>query len=297
MKHTLLLIVIISTLNLAAQNVGVNTTNPTERLDVNGNINVTGTIKANGVDGTANQVLTKNNSGVLAWGDLCNYKNVAAFTTTGSGTWIVPAGVTKILVEVWGGGAGGSNAAGGGGGGYIRAAFTVAPGDEVVYVVGEGGTDVNADLAGSNGSVSAAGVGPYTATAFGGTGGGGTQTGMSVPHGGLGAMTSGSPAHKDFIALSGETGKFSVNTFFNNGATYYEHAYGADGGDGANSQNTGGMGRMRLHTTSPTSIIKSTSSSPGRQPGGGGGGAFNVLSNGSTGVGGSGGAGLVMIRY
>jgi hypothetical protein len=110
-------------------------------------------------------------------------------------------------------------------------------------------------------------------------------------------MTSGSPAHKDFIAMPGETGKFSINTFFNNGTTYYEHAYGADGGDGANSQHTGGMGRMRLHTTSPTSIIKSTSSSPGRQPGGGGGGAFNVISNGSTGVGGSGGAGLVMIRY
>ncbi len=90
-----------------AQNVGVNTTNPTERLDVNGNINVTGTIKANGIDGSANQVLMKNGSGNLAWGDLCEYKNAVTLFNA-SGTWNVPAGVTRIFIEVWGAGGGGN---------------------------------------------------------------------------------------------------------------------------------------------------------------------------------------------
>ncbi len=36
-----------------SQNTGIGTTTPTEKLHVNGNINVSGTIKANSVDGTA----------------------------------------------------------------------------------------------------------------------------------------------------------------------------------------------------------------------------------------------------
>ena len=42
-----------------AQNVGINNPNPNEKLDVNGNINVTGTIKANGSAGSPNQVLKR----------------------------------------------------------------------------------------------------------------------------------------------------------------------------------------------------------------------------------------------
>jgi hypothetical protein len=298
MKYFFSFVVIFFSLVATAQNVGVGTTTPVERLDVNGNINVTGTIKANGVDGQANQVLMKNNSGVLAWGDPCDYKNLTTFDV-GSGNWTVPAGITKVLVEVWGGGGGGSNGSGGGGGGYVRAVFNVTPGSNISYSVGFGGSGVNADPAGATGESSTVTINApniYVVTATGGFGGGGTQTGMSVAHGGNGSII-GPPGHTNFIILAGGTGKFSVNNFFNNGATYYEHAHGADGGDGANSPGSAGMGRMRLHTTNPTSIIKSTSSSPGKQPGGGGGGAFVVISNGSTGVGGSGGAGLVMIRY
>jgi|GEM_PF-4636566 len=45
-----------------AQNAGIGTISPSQKLDVNGNINLTGTIKANGVNGTAGQVLMKNNT-------------------------------------------------------------------------------------------------------------------------------------------------------------------------------------------------------------------------------------------
>lgn len=54
MKYNFIFSIILFSFTSAAQNVGVGITNPAERLDVNGNINVTGTIKANGVDGTAN---------------------------------------------------------------------------------------------------------------------------------------------------------------------------------------------------------------------------------------------------
>ena len=40
-------------------NVGIGTTNPAEKLDVNGNINLNGTIKVNGQDGQAGQVLMR----------------------------------------------------------------------------------------------------------------------------------------------------------------------------------------------------------------------------------------------
>jgi hypothetical protein len=67
MKKLLSLIFIAITVQSQAQNVGVGNPNPAEKLDVTGNINVTGTIKANGVDGTARQVLAKNATNNLAW--------------------------------------------------------------------------------------------------------------------------------------------------------------------------------------------------------------------------------------
>jgi len=70
--------------------------------------------------------------------------------TPGSGAWVVPAGVSSIIVEVWGaGGSGGrasvfwgSSAAGGGGGGaYARKTISVTPGQSIDYVVGAGGSN------------------------------------------------------------------------------------------------------------------------------------------------------------
>src|ERR1043165_6166369 len=139
MRYTVIFLLIFLSIKINAQNVGVGTTTPIEKLDVNGNINVTGTIKANGVDGTANQVLMKNGSGALTWGDLCDYKNYALFRTTGNQTWIVPTGVTQIVVEAWGAGGGGSQYCGGGGGGYARALYTVVPGQTISMDIPLGG--------------------------------------------------------------------------------------------------------------------------------------------------------------
>ena len=53
-----------------------------------------------------------------------------------SGTFIVPANITKIRVRVvGGGGGGGNNKTGGGGGGYADGVFTVAPGTNYTVTV------------------------------------------------------------------------------------------------------------------------------------------------------------------
>lgn len=88
--------------------------------------------------------------------------NYQSFNTAGSHSWEVPAGVTKILVEAWGGGGGGSTnmlqsyasihcqnnynsmlsamqGNGGGGGGYSKSSFIVSPGDRINFYVGNYG--------------------------------------------------------------------------------------------------------------------------------------------------------------
>lgn len=69
---------------------------------------------------------------------------------TSSGTFIVPDGVTTIMVEVWGGGGRGSTrtsngaGAGGGGGAYSRSILSVVPGQSYTVTVGTGSTSVAA---------------------------------------------------------------------------------------------------------------------------------------------------------
>ncbi|MBK6834154.1 MAG: hypothetical protein IPG89_07730 [Bacteroidetes bacterium] len=96
------------------------------------------------------------------------------FTTPGATTFTVPACVTSITVQVWGGGGGGGGVAsrvntgfntdseacsaggGGGGGGYVSRTYTVTPGDVYSLTIGaggNGGVGNNASSAAGNGSV------------------------------------------------------------------------------------------------------------------------------------------------
>ena len=76
-----------------------------------------------------------------------------------SGTYTVPAGVTKVYVSGCGGGAGGGHIYGGGGGeSVIRKAITVTPGQSIAVTIGSGGAanptsggTVSSFYSGSNG--------------------------------------------------------------------------------------------------------------------------------------------------
>lgn len=276
-----------------AQNVGIGTTNPTEKLDVTGNINVTGTIKTNGMDGAANQVLMKNGTGSLVWGDLCEYKNAVALTV--SGIWNVPAGVTRIFIEVWGGGGGGDIYGGGAGGTYIAAPFTVTPGMTITYDVGSGGSSASTASAG-DGEPSSVQVGSPAVSLIAQGGGGATfqatNQGAAGSPGGYSVV--GVTNFVFDIGRGGETPQRNYMQF--NATTYYETGQAGKGGDAGNSRNTGSTGSYYVYNnTASTIVFRALKVADGITPGGGA--ASGIKYNTTSISGGSGGNGLVIIRW
>lgn len=178
---------------------------------------------------------------------LSGFSHFQVFST--SGTFTVPTGVTKIMVEVWGAGGGGSGtdvsfpisrAYGGGGGGYGKSIETVIVGNSYTITVGSGGVGA-ANLAngGMGGSSSFAGI----VNAFGGA---------YVTPGGAAAA----------INITGGIGSESQAGGVN----------GANGGSGA--MGSGGGGASGVGT-----------GASGYEPGGGGGSGFNGFSGGNGGNG------------
>lgn len=84
MNKVMIFIVLLFGIQMNAQNVGIGTTTPAEKLDVSGNIRTTGEIKPNGVAGQANQVLTSNGNGTMSWASMSQNNEEE---TTGNGTW------------------------------------------------------------------------------------------------------------------------------------------------------------------------------------------------------------------
>ncbi len=274
-----------------AQNVGIGTPTPAEKLDVNGNINVNGTIKASGVDGQPNQVLMKNGSGTLVWGDLSNYKNFATFLSTGS--WIVPAGITKIAIELWGAGGGAASVGGGGGGGYILGAFTVTPGANINFTVGTGGAGAaSSNVSGSSGTLSKVIIGGFEINAQGGSGAIYNSAGSYYASGEGGSFYA-DPGFTAFLGMVGQRGTVSKKNYAQAGtSTFYEIGEMGNGGDGANSVNTGAKGTFYISAPGvfpAFSDIRFTGNNISRVPGGGGG---SYLVNSSAGA-----AGMVVIHY
>ena len=99
MKILISIVLVLLSATLAAQNVGINQPNPTQPLDVNGNVNVGGNLLVSGTPGAAGQVLSTTTSGATAWLNTGNLPNIGAFTQ--SGTFTVPAGITTMMVEAW----------------------------------------------------------------------------------------------------------------------------------------------------------------------------------------------------
>jgi hypothetical protein len=292
---------------LFAQNVGIGTATPVEKLDVTGNINVSGTIKANGVDGQPNQVLMKNNGGILAWGNMSEYKNMVTFTdTTTTITWPVPAGVTKVWVELWGGGGAGLDA-GGGAGGYLSVVVNIIAGENVHVDVGKGGTD-NPTISGPLTSAKSGtrsrfehaaanydasqGLGAQTSTAL-------TYIQYSPGRGGsyfLSISETTSP-RGSFYGEAGEGGGPYLIEYQNVSSNQYSQR--RTYGDGGAAPNTTGFRakaaiEQYMFIISPASNARThySSSRPGNFPGGGGSGGPNLSPDQREGA-----NGLVIIHY
>lgn len=174
------------------------------------------------------------------------FNGLVAFQTAGSGSWSVPAGVTRLYVEAWGAGGGGGFGAtggvhggGGGSGGGAVKVWAVTPGGTVNYTVGGGGaggigpSDANG-AAGGNTTVT---IGATTITGTGGQGGignGGTA--------GQGGDVSGS-SHD--VAFAGSFGQGGVSGHGGIGGTNPRSgqgpaAAGRGFGGGSSGSGTGG---------------------------------------------------------
>jgi hypothetical protein len=124
-----------------------------------------------------------------------------SFTTPGTFNFVVPAGVSTLGVDIWGGAGGGgahgfgavandchdgSGLGGGGGGGrggYVRASVNVTPGETLIVTVGTGGAANAQGVAGSSGGISQIARGGTILVRA--TGGGGGGAGTQVPFGEL----------------------------------------------------------------------------------------------------------------
>jgi prepilin-type N-terminal cleavage/methylation domain-containing protein len=247
---------------------------------------------------------------------------VVPFTTVGTTSWTVPAGVTAVeyLVVAGGGGGGASNGhAGGGGGGGFRTATGFAVSGSVTVTVGAGGaggSPAGSDVVGGNGSNSV-----FSSIVSHGGGGGGRYSSAKGSDGGSGGGGGdGTGGQNGGTASSGEgyDGGPGVVTYGGGGGGGADQA-GYSANAGGNSH-YGGAGKYSSITGTSTPYAGGGggtcySGSPIHGQGGVGGGGAGGNNNGTAGtantgggggaggwtnvagVGGVGGSGIVVIKY
>jgi hypothetical protein len=179
------------------------------------------------------------------------------YTTPGSNSFVVPAGVTEVTVKIWGAGGGGGggstngNGGAGGGGAFVQSTLTTTPAESLNVIVGGGGGagDFSTGGAGAN-SGDGGGGGGHTeinrsgtnlVVAGGGGGGGGGDNSSSTPGGGGGAggATTGQAGSASISAPGGGGGGSGSGGAGGNGSGQDGAAGSAEqggaGGDGGNS--------------------------------------------------------------
>jgi hypothetical protein len=139
----------------------------------------------------------------------CCERSGRATSFDASGMFVVPAGVTTVLVKAWGGGGGGGGRAGGhgGAGGFSSALITVTPEERLTVTVGTGGHagDETARSAGGGGGASSVRRGTVRLLVAGGGGGGGA-TGGGASHGGAGGGIAGASGDDSSFGCHGGSG-------------------------------------------------------------------------------------------
>jgi hypothetical protein len=239
----------------------------------------------------------------------------ATMTTPGGvQTWTVPAGVTRIMVEAWGGGGGGQRnlgslynldplfsslmGVGGGAGGYASRSISVTPGQVLSIIVGTGGsygrynnitnTVINTETSGTYSYV-------YIVN-----GGGLPNTYIALAYGGQSGKDGGSGGSFYFAkGVSGENGSppeyTSARTVRSNSTVasiFYNTAKMGNGGNAFKGGFGGKVGSYQSDTNGSTifgNLTVTRDYKDGGIPGGGGAGDFEFT--------GKGGDGLVVIYY
>lgn len=196
------------------------------------------------------------------------FATLAVYQVAGTTPFVVPAGVTKIRVQVFGGGGGGSTH-GGAGGAFATAILPVTPAETLTLTIG------------------AAGVGGGTPTAGGLSKIARTATDLVTANGGAAGSVA-SPAGGTY-AFDGSVTGFGINGQ-GGGATWTDNdgTGHIGGGTGGSCPRGGGGGKGR----DSGSGGGGSAAQAGAAPGGGGGGDRDTPSSG-----GSGGVGSIVIEY
>lgn len=208
-----------------------------------------------------------------------------------SGSWVVPPGVAKVRVRLWGAG-GGSGSYGGAGGGFALKTIYDLTGVTSIPVV------VGAPTSNSNGGTSS--FGSYVSATGGGGSSGNTSGGTGV----------GGDINTKGGTVNGSNFGGGVGNLFGNGGSY-NGATSSGCGSNAITNTTGGLlGGVGSTTSiaSPTSGMNATFSLDligiggagyglsGMNGGGGGGGGFGGFPGGGS-SGAWGAYGLVIVEY
>lgn len=241
----------------------------------------------------------------------------STYYANGSSTYLVPTGVTSVVVKTWGAGGGGGAGSGssgvggnGGGAGYSKGVVTVTPGESLDVLVGAAGAAAGANLGGGGGGgfSSLSRSGTYLMQAGGGGGGGGsrgnatgnggtggagggasgvagTAGGGTSPTGGGGGLGSGTAGSAGTTGTGGTAGSVGAANAGGNGAGYASNncntAVTNTQGSGVGNGGNGG---------SDTTGCSNGGGGGGGRFGGGGGGS--TTSNNRGGGGGGGGSSL-----
>lgn len=226
-------------------------------------------------------------------------ETITQLTSSGTGTFNVPTGLTSVELFLVGGGAGGGSnnggsdgGAGGGAGGWVSvSSYPVTPGGSVPYQVGAGGAQAPMVSYGGNGTPSF--FGPVTANGGGGgahgpgnrngnpggSGGGGGGGGGSGSSGGSATQPGANPGTPNVTQYGNGGGSNNNSPPYTGGGGGGAGGGGGNGGGGA----SGGGGGGRSSSITGSSITYAG--------GGGGGGAGPSSTNGANGGSGGGGHG------
>jgi hypothetical protein len=237
----------------------------------------------------------------------------STYSTPGSTTYSVPAGVTSVTVKTWGAGGGGGGASpdriggNGGGGGYATATFTVTPSETLTVRVGGGGgggtgynTGTNSGNGGGGGGYSGVlrSTTPLIIAAGGGGGGGGNgDTGSTArapgtnAGGGGGSTGSSGVTNGATVGGGGGTQVAGGTGGATNGVTGSSLTGGNGGSPGGTATgggtNGGGNGGIQQNGGGPNKRPGGGGAGAGYYGGGGGGGRTNQYEGGAGGGGGS----------
>jgi hypothetical protein len=223
--------------------------------------------------------------------------NTLSFTTPGSYTWTVPAGLTSISVVATGGGGGGGGITGGfstgsagGAGAIVSSTLTVTPGQVLDIVVGGGG---QAGTNGPNGACGAGGGGGGSTNVDAGSsdqiiagGGGGGGPGDCGGSAGGNAGGPGGGGGNGATDPDGAGGGGSGGTGGAGGSDGGVSGGNGDGGPGG----TGGQNGPYVGGTGGSGVGSGSGGGPNAMNGGGGGGYGGGGSGGVAAGGGAGGS-------